>query len=179
MFSFFRGGDKDEEEKKQAKAIFDKVTSYKGDSREVRSMRIRMGLLCRAHLDKTFVDGAEKTALYQEIAALAAASKKEVPPPPEATEYLKVATATNEVWAYLPLEYAEEAFALGSRYQKAEITPYQAIIAMQGLADQICRYELRLDEPFETLQFLREEMAEKAAGAEGEAPASNGTPPGG
>ena len=34
---------------------------------------------------------------------------------------------------------------------------------MQALANQISRYDLRLDEPFQALTFLREELAEQAA----------------
>ncbi len=56
-----------------------------------------------------------------------------------------------------------EAFGLGARYQKAELPAPKAIEAMQALANQISRYDLRLDEPFLALTFLREELAEQAA----------------
>ena len=44
--------------KKQAKQDFDKVVSLKGEGRTERSLRVRMSMLTRAHLDKTFIDGA-------------------------------------------------------------------------------------------------------------------------
>ncbi len=50
------------DEMKRAVAAFEKVVSLDSDTREARSLRMRMGMLCRAHLDKTFVAGAEQTA---------------------------------------------------------------------------------------------------------------------
>ncbi len=162
MFSIFSSKNPDEEMKK-AQALFDKVTSTKSDSREVRGMRIRMGLLCRAHLDKSFVTGAEQMASWQELAALAIANGKEKPPQPEPSVFQKIKVGENEVYVYLPEEYAHEAYFLGARYQRAEIPALQAIDTMQGLANQICLYELKLAEPFQVLQFLRDELAQAPA----------------
>ena len=159
MFSIFSSKSPDDE-MNSAQSLFDKVTASKSDSREARSMRIRMGLLCRAHLDKSFVTGAEQMASWQELAALAIANGKEKPPLPEPSVFQKIKTGENEVYAYLPEEYAHEAHFLGARYQSAEIPALQAIDTMQGLANQICLYELRLDEPFQVLQFLRDELAQ-------------------
>ena len=145
---------------KKAQALFDKVTSTKSDSRDARSMRIRMGLLCRAHLDKSFVTGAELTASWQELAALAIANGKDKPPMPEPSVFQKIKAGENEIYVYLPEEYAHEAFNLGARYQRAEIPAPQAIETMQGLANQICLYELKLTEPFQVLQFLRDELGQ-------------------
>ena len=144
----------------KAQALFDKVTSTKSDSRDARSMRIRMGLLCRAHLDKSFVTGAEQMASWQELAALALANGKEKPPMPEPSVFQKIKAGDNEIYVYLPEEYAHEAFNIGGRYQRAEIPALQAIETMQGLANQICVYELKLTEPFQVLQFLRDELAQ-------------------
>lgn len=159
MFSIFSAKNSDDEMKK-AQALFDKVTSTKSDTRDARSMRIRMGLLCRAHLDKSFVTGAEQTASWQELAALAIANGKDKPPIPEPSVFQKIKAGENDIYVYLPEEYAHEAFNLGARYQRAEIPAPQAIDTMQGLANQICLYELRLEEPFQVLQFLRDELAQ-------------------
>jgi hypothetical protein len=159
MFSIFSTKNPDDEMKK-AQALFDKVTSTKSDSRDARSMRIRMGLLCRAHLDKSFVTGAEQTASWQELAALAIANGKDKPPLPEPSVFQKIKAGENEIYVYLPEEYAHEAFNLGARYQRAEIPAPQAIETMQGLANQICLYELKLTEPFQVLQFLRDELGQ-------------------
>lgn len=164
MFSFLK--DKGpEEERKRARAAFERVVGLRSDSREARSARIRMGLLCRAHLDKTFIAGAELTAAHQELAAAAARSGKEAPELPRPSEFQKVRSGDRDLFVYLPEEYAEPAFMLGARYQRAEISPRQAIEAMQSLADRICLYELRLDEPFQALQFLREELSAQDSSA--------------
>ena len=159
MFTLFSSKNPDDEMQK-AQALFDKVTSTKSDSRDARSMRIRMGLLCRAHLDKSFVTGAEQMASWRELAALALANGKEKPPMPEPSVFQKIKAGDNEIYVYLPEEYAHEAFNIGGRYQRAEIPALQAIETMQGLANQICLYELKLTEPFQVLQFLRDELAQ-------------------
>ena len=166
MFFLFQDNSP-EAERKRAAALFEKIVASKSDTREARSLRVRMGLLSRAHLDKTFVAGAELTAQHETLALLALAEGKEAPPTPEPSLFQVIHTGDKkEVYAYLPQEYCEVAFRLGARYQKAEISAAQAIDAMQGLANQICLYELRLDEPFQVLQFLRDELAQGAGAAE-------------
>lgn len=159
MFNLFTSKSPDDE-MKSAQALFEKVIASKADSREARSLRIRMGLLCRAHLDKSFIVGAEQMASWQELAALAIANGKEKPPLPEPSVFQKIKAGENEVYVYLPEEYAHEAHFLGRRYQSAEMPALQAIDTMQGLANQICLYELRLTEPFQVLQFLRDELSQ-------------------
>ena len=126
---------------------------------------MRMGLLCRAHLDKTFIAGAEQTAEWQELAMMAISQGKAQPDPPIASCYQKVKSGENEIYVYLPEEYVQEAFTLGSKYQRTDISAQQAIDAMQALANQISYYELRLEEPFQVLRFLRDEL-EADAGQE-------------
>ena len=53
MLKFFKNSETDE--KDEARQLFEKVAGSRNDSRELRSARIRMGLLLRAHIDKTFV----------------------------------------------------------------------------------------------------------------------------
>jgi hypothetical protein len=165
MFSFL-SKPSPEDEMKQARALFEKVAALKSDSHEARSARLRMGMLIRAHLDKTFVAGAEQTAHWQELAALAIASGEPAPELPTPSNFQKIRSGESEVFVYLPEEYVNEAFILGSKYQKTEVTAQKAIEAMQALANQICYYELRLQEPFLALSFLRDELAAEAAAAE-------------
>ena len=73
MFSIFSRNNP-ADEMKRAVAAFEKVASLESDSRDARSLRMRMGMLCRAHLDKTFIAGAEQTASWQELASLAISS---------------------------------------------------------------------------------------------------------
>jgi len=157
LFSIFNRPNP-EDEMKRAKLAFEKVSELKSDSREARSARMRLGLLCHAHLDRTFVDGAEKTVAWQELAMMALAQGKPQPEPPAVSCYQKIKSGEQEIYVYLPEEYAQEAFNLGSKYQRTDISAQQAIDAMQALANQICYYELRLDEPFQVLRFLRDEL---------------------
>ncbi len=83
-----------------------------------------------------------------------------MPAEPEPSLFQKIKAGENEVYVYLPEEYSHEAFFLGARYQRAEIPALKAIETMQGLANQLCYYELKLSEPFQVLQFLRDESAE-------------------
>lgn len=170
MFSFLNKPSP-EDEMKQARALFEKVASLKSDSREAHSMRVRMGMLCRAHLDKTFIAGAEQTAQWQEMAALALASGDAPPEVPVPSKFQKIKSGESEVYVYLPEEYVNEAFIAGCKYQKTELSASKAIEAVQALANQISYYELRLKEPFLALGFLRDELAAEAAAQE---PASDG-----
>ncbi len=151
------------DEMRRAEAAYEKVASLKGDSHDARSVRLRMGLICRAHLDKTFVDGAEQTVIWEEQARTALIQGMPVPEAPKPSKFQKIRSGDTEIYAYLPEEFVNEAFALGSRYQKTELSAPKAIEAMQALAQQISYYELRLPEPFQVLDFLREELAAQAA----------------
>ena len=171
MFSFLK--DADVNEKEQAQALFEKITASKADTREARSARIRMGLLCRAHLDKTFIDGAQRTALYLEMMAQATVNNTEKPEKPEFSLYQQVKSGDKEIWVYLPEEYALETFNVGASYQKTEVDAKAAINRVQQIADQICLYELKLDTPFEVLQFLRDEIS----GTSADSSSNAGDPP--
>jgi hypothetical protein len=151
-------------EKELARAAFEKVIAARmSDTRESRSARVRMGLLCRAHLDKTFINGAEQTAAHQAAVARAVIQRGAPPTPPQATEFQCISSGGRDIWVYLPEEYVQQSFSLGGKYQMTEISAEKAIVEMQNLADQLFMFELRLDKPFEVLQFLREELAGAAA----------------
>jgi len=159
MFSLFK--DEETNEKEQAQILFEKISASKATTRDAHSARVRMGLLSRAHLDKTFIEGAQKTAIFYELSALATLNQTEKPEKPEFNVFQRVKTLDKEIWVYLPEEYAEEAFNIGASYQRTDIDAKTAIERMQFIADQICLYELKLDAPFEVLQFLRDEIAGK------------------
>jgi len=163
-----------EDEMKRAKVAYEKVAELKSDSRDARSARMRMGLLCRAHLDKTFIAGAEQTADWQELAMMALSQGKPQPELPQASCYQKIKSGENEVFVYLPEEYVQEAFSLGSKYQRTDLSAQQAIDAVQALANQISYYELRLEEPFQALRFLRDEIEAQSSEADPDGLASSG-----
>jgi hypothetical protein len=162
MFGLF-SRNKPVDDMRRAKAAYEKVGSLKSVSHDARSLRLRMGLICRAHLDKTFVAGAEQTAIWEARARAALIEGLPLPEAPKPSQFQKIRSGDTEIYAYLPEEFVKEAFALGSRYQRTELSAAKAIDAMQALAQQISYYELRLPEPFQVLDFLREELATQAA----------------
>jgi hypothetical protein len=165
-----------EQEMKRAKAAYEKVISLTEDTREARSMKMRMGLLCRAHVDKTFIAGAEQTAVWQDKAAVALANHEPLPEEPQAQRFQKIKTGETEVYVYLPDEFANDIFALGAKYQRTQLTAQQAIEAVQNIVNQLCRYELGLQEPFQALTFLREELEAQARLEEEARQAQEGSP---
>ena len=181
LFDIFKKQPAEEDERTRAKAAYEKVANLESDGYEARSMRLGMSMLCRAHLDKTFVAGAQQTEAH-ELAVMAAIQQaKEAPEPPQAPLFQKIKSSSGEVMVYLPPEYADEAFAIGMLYQKTELSPQQAIDAAQRLADRICYDTLKLNTAFVALQFLREELAASAedpdaADAGGEAEPDTGRP---
>lgn len=175
---FFFNRPRPEDEMKRARAAYEKVISLTEDTREARSMKMRMGLLCRAHVDKTFVAGAELTAQWQDLAALALARQEPLPEEPQPAHFQKIKSGETEVYAYLPDDFVNNIFSLGAKYQRAQISAQQAIDAVQNIVNQLCRYELGLEEPFQALSFLREEL-EAQARAEQAAAESADKPPAG
>lgn len=176
MFSKLFQDDSEPAQKERAKLAFEKITSLKKDGgREARSARIRMVLLCRAHLDKSFVEGAEKTVAYDQLAMQAIVAGQDKPPPPTASEFQQVAAVSGDkVWVYLPQEYADLAFSLGAGYQRTDLSAEEAIDAMQALADQIFSLELGVHDPFLVLQFLRDETGHQTSPANPNAVSTEG-----
>jgi hypothetical protein len=180
MFNIFKKPEDDE--RTRAIAAFEKAISLTSDGHEARSLRLRLGMLCRAHLDKTFIAGAQQMESHELACALAIQQGKPMPEPPQAPLFQTVKSSSGEAQVYLPKEYADEAFAIGMLYQKTELSAEQALAAAQRLADRISYDALKLTTAFVALQFLRDELpaeAEAAAGEEG-ADGDSGEPdPGG
>lgn len=168
MFSIFKGSESPEVLKKRAKQAYEKVVELSADTFEANRMRRGMALLCCAHLDKTFISGAERMADWQQMAAFAVAKSEEPPPLPKADCFQKIRSGKTDMWAYLPTEYADSAFMLGAKYQRTELTSEQAIAATQQLADNICMSEIGLGYEIVVLKFLRQELtsSEKASDVE-------------
>lgn len=161
MFNFFKPAEPDP--KQVARQLYEKVTTLSSDSHDARSARLRVGMLIRAHVDKTFISGAEQTAAWQEKVALAVVQGEEKPLLPQASEYQDIKSGSKPVCVYLPMEYAEAFFEMGARYQRTQIDARQAILEAQSLMDKICFQDLQLETPFEVLQFLREELQQEAS----------------
>ncbi len=169
LFDIFKKQPAEEDERLKAKAAYDKLATLDSGSYEARSLRLGMSMLLRAHLDKTFIAGAQQTEAHEMAVMAAIQQGKEHPEPPKAPLFQKVKSTTGEVMVYMPELYADEAFAIGMLYQKTELTAQQAIDAAQRLADRICYDALQLNTPFVALQFLRDELAESGEDEDGEA----------
>jgi hypothetical protein len=165
-------GDAKKEEMIKAKQDYEKTCAETGDGRAEVSARIRMGLRCRAVLDKTFIDGAEKTADFTEKSMMAIASGDEKPAPPSPSSFQTIKSVNGEIIAYIPFAFAEEVFKIGAAYQNEEVSAEQSIELCQAIAEKISE-ELKLEPPFQALGFMREDMSE---GAEGEGE-PDGQPP--
>jgi len=126
----------------------------------VRRIRSRVALRCKALLDKTFVEGAQRTERHEQAVIIAINEGKPQPEAPKARSFGTVPAFDHEVMAFLPQEVADRAFDLGRRYQRVEIDAKQAVDYMQALADELCA-TLQVDPPFEALRFLRDELAEE------------------
>ena len=150
-------GKQSQENRETAKAEFDKACELSGDSREIRAFRMKIALRCRAHIDKSFIEGAEKTAVYDEACLRAVAAGREKPPPPKVTMYQRVKSASGDIITFIPEDIAGEAFKVGAKYQLTEIEATSAIDLVQNLANTLS-YQLHLDDPLVALYFLREEQ---------------------
>lgn len=153
-------GSAQKDEMLKAKQAFEQAVEAQGESREIRALRIRVALRCRAVLDKTFIEGAEKTAEHAEASMLAIAADEEKPPAPKPSSFQTIKSVNGDILAYVPLPIAEEMFTIGAKYQMEEITAEQAIEFAQGVADKISE-QLKLDKPIEALNFLREQLSEE------------------
>jgi hypothetical protein len=152
------GGAKKEEMLK-AKQEYEKARQSTGDSRPEIAARIRVGLRCRAVIDKTFIEGAEKTADFTERCMVALAAGDEKPHAPTATAFQKIKSVNGEILAYIPLEFAEEVFKIGAAFQLEEVSAEQAIELAQAVADRLSE-DIHLEPPIQALGFLRDELAE-------------------
>lgn len=166
MLTFFKKQPSAADEQEQAKALFQKIVSAATETHEIRKAKLGLSLMCQAHLDSTFIAGAEQTATYLEGVTKAIVKGEDKPEPPEAEEFIKIKRGEKSIWVYLPQEYADQAFELGSQYQQTKIDAQQALDAMQILADQLCYDDLKLNPPFVALQFLRNELYPEENSAE-------------
>ncbi len=176
MISLF-GRSKKDEARRKAQADYEEARDADPASRAGHALTIRAGARAKAHVDKTFITGAEKAVVYDEMRAIAIVKGEEKPEPPKAHEFQVIKSVNGELLTYLPLPYAERIFKLGMRYQTVEITAEQAVDLVQQVADQIS-LELQLKEPFVALEFLREELkvasGESVSGEDGQDDGSGG-----
>jgi hypothetical protein len=156
----FFGKPKRSAAQKQAKAEYEEVVANDENTRTARALRVRAGSRAKVFVDKTFVSAADKAVAWDARRVLVIAQGEEPPEMPQASEYQTINSVNGELVVYLPMEYAEQIFKIGFKYQLTEISAKQAVELAQNVADAIS-YDLRLEKPFTALEFLREELAEE------------------
>ncbi len=171
------GKSKRDEARRKAREEYEEACAADLASRAGRALTLRAGARAKAHFDKTFISGAEKSIAFDNARSLALSKGDDRPEPPKASEYQVIKTTSGEILVYMPAPFAERVFKLGMRYQTMEITAEQAITLAQQLADQIS-LELQLEQPFLALEFLREEIEDAADGESDEKPLESGSPSG-
>ncbi len=162
MISIFgKKSGKRDEARATAKAEYEEALNADVATRAGRALVVRAGARAKAHIDKTFISGAEKAEAYDTARALAIAQGEERPDPPKADPYQTIKSVKGDLMVFLPSHFAEKVFRLGMQYQLTEISAAEAIEGVQNVADMVCR-ELQLDQAFVALEFLREEVADQA-----------------
>lgn len=178
MFNLFQKSTP-ESRRAQARANYEKAVALSSSSREAASMRVRIALLCKAHIDLSFVEGAQKTEAWQTLCMAAIARGEEKPEPPRPSYQHVAKSQAGEAWTYIPEDMTDEVFAIGARYQTTLLSAQQAIDLVQRLADDLCQRDLKLGAPFKALQFLRDELEYAEAPDAADAQAQPGAAPAG
>ena len=160
-------GPTDKELKATAKKEYDKAVALKGDTRKEDAYRMRIALRARGHIDKLFVEAAQKAEKFNEIAMMCVAEGKPTPEPPKPSSFMKLVTASGEVWSYLPDDYAAIVFKYGMLYQGMNMSGPKAIALVQKISDAI-GLELHLEQPLVALEFLRVQLEEEGVDVEAE-----------
>lgn len=147
--------------KEEAKKMYVKAAMLSDTTREERMFKLRVGLRCRGHIDKAFIEGAKKTERHQQLCLQALAKGLDTPTPPTVSIFQTAKTLNDQIYTYIPADFSNELFALGSLYQTVEIDAAKAIILAQEVSARVS-LDLGLDEPLVALQFLRDEIMAEA-----------------
>ena len=160
-------GPSDQELKATARKEYDKGVSLKGDSRKEEAYRMRIALRARGHVDKLFLEASQKAEKFNDIAMMCIAEGKPAPEPPKPSNFIKLMTASGEIWSYLPDEYAIIVFKYGMLYQGMKVSGPKAIAQVQKISDAI-GIELQLRQPLVVLEFLRLQLKEEGIDVDAE-----------
>ena len=90
-------GPSDKELKATARKEYDKGVSLKGDSRKEEAYRMRIALRARGHVDKLFLEAAQKAEKFNDIAMMCIAEGKPAPEPPKPSNFIKLMTARGNL----------------------------------------------------------------------------------
>ena len=148
----------------QAKAVvrskYEECKTLDNDSHRSEITRLRMAMQMRNHLDKTFIDAAKATEVFEEKhsgATLTAELKKKRP---KAKEFMRFESKLNGiVFTWMPPEFTKEMFSLGRSYQKVETDEEMTIFKAQSISKKVSD-DLKLGFEIEVLRFLTEDEDE-------------------
>tara|TARA_B100001287_G_C22621492_1_gene500289 strand:- start:438 stop:1046 length:609 start_codon:yes stop_codon:yes gene_type:complete len=168
---FFNKSSKDIEE--QAQADFEEAKREKLSEKN-RAFKMKIAHRTRAHIDLTFIEGAQKLGKYHQANINAIAQQLEGPERPSYSPFQKIKTLDSEVIAYLPSFEAQQIFDLGGKYQIQQINVSEALTAVQSIADTIF-HDFDISVSLSTLGFLRDEIERNPALAKSEPTAENKT----
>jgi hypothetical protein len=156
VLSVFKGN-RSKAAKQEAKKIYVKAAMLSGASRDERVFKLRVGLRCRGHMDKAFIEGAKKTESHQQLCLQAIAKGLDTPEAPAVSVFQVAKILDKQIYTYIPPEFSEELFALGGLYQTMQVDAAKAIVLAQEVAARVS-LDLGLDDPLVALQFLRDEI---------------------
>ena len=145
-----------ETENETAKTEFDSACAETHEDKESRANRIKIGLRCRAVIDKIFIDGAKAYEIHHEEKLQALWDEKSPPENPRPNNFQLIKSSQGEVVGYIPLECAEAVYDIASDFQRKNISKEHAIKLTQIIADNICSM-LSLETSFNVLDFLRDD----------------------
>ena len=168
---FFNKSSKDLEE--QAQADFEEAKREKLTEKN-RAFKMKIAHRTRAHIDLTFIEGAQKLGKYHQANLTAIAKQLEGPEKPSYTPFQKIKTLDSEVTAYLPNFEAQQIFDLGGKYQTAQISVSEALTAVQSIADSIF-HNFDISVSLSTLGFLHDEIERNPGLSKSEPAAENET----
>ena len=160
-------GPSEKDLKQTAKKEFERAAALTGDSRKENAYRMRIALRARGHIDKLFVEAASKVAEYNDVVMLNISQGKKSPEPPKAGQYMKLMTASGEVWSFLPEEYADLVFKYGMQYQGVQISGATAINNVQKISNAV-GMELKIKNSLIALEFLRQNLADEGIDVDAE-----------
>lgn len=151
---FFNKSSKELEE--QSEADFEEAKREKLSEKN-RAFKMKIAHRTRAHIDLTFIEGAQKLGRYHQANLTAIAKQLEGPEKPSYKPFQKIKTLDSEVIAYLPNFEAQQIFDLGGKYQTQQINVSEALTAVQSIADTIF-HNFDISVSLSTLGFLRDEV---------------------
>ena len=159
MFSFSKGAAL-KKAFAESKRLYETAVNSPGQAKNARTLRMKVMVRCRAHIDQVFIEGAKKYEAYEARRNRAIVNGEETPEPPTPAAYQTVKSQAGEIISYIPDHFAMEIFSTGGLYQTVKISIDEAINQTQAIADRIW-LELDLSDDFEVVRFLRDQAQEQ------------------